>query len=78
MKKSHAIYLLGGTPEKAAAKIGITVQAISMWPDVLSPKIKDRVEAAYHRSKRRTLPEQKQAVASIECATAAIETVAEA
>lgn len=44
MKKSDAITALGGTPMLAKAAMGYkSVQAIYMWPDVLSPGVADRV-----------------------------------
>jgi hypothetical protein len=49
MKKSLAIKLLGGTNVAAAAACGITRQAVCMWPDVLPPRIVDRVLAAQAR-----------------------------
>jgi hypothetical protein len=56
MNKTTAIKLLGGEPSLVAKAIGISEQAISKWPDVLSPKIADRVEAAYHRLNGVALP----------------------
>lgn len=52
MKKSEALELLGGTPKLAAAAIGITVQAISQWPDELPATISDRVQAALWRKQQ--------------------------
>ena len=49
MTKQEAIQKLGGTPTAAARKIGITVSAISQWPEVLPPKLLDRVQAALFR-----------------------------
>jgi len=49
MNKSDAIQLLGGTPASAAKAIGITLQALGQWPDKLSPRLKDRVQAALWR-----------------------------
>lgn len=49
MKKSEAIKLLGGTPTTAAAAVGITVSAVSQWPDELPQRIVDRVLAALAR-----------------------------
>ena len=49
MLKHEAINLLGGTPKKAAAAIGVTVQAICLWPDPLPKRIQDRVQAALWR-----------------------------
>jgi len=52
MHKSHAIQLLGGSIESSAKAIGISYQAVSKWPDVLPPRIADRVIAAYARKHR--------------------------
>lgn len=52
MEKSKAIQLLGGTTESAARAIGISYQAISKWPELLPPRIADRVIAAYVRKNR--------------------------
>lgn len=52
MKKADAIAHLGGSVASAAAAIGITSQAISMWPTVLTPRIADRVVAALARQPR--------------------------
>lgn len=49
MLKTEAIAMLGGTPTAAAEAIGITPQAVSDWPDVLSSRISDRVYAALAR-----------------------------
>jgi hypothetical protein len=51
MEKLKAIELLGGTPSAAARAIGITPQAVNGWPDVLTPRIADRVVAALARLK---------------------------
>lgn len=51
MDKQKAIDLLGGTPSAAARAIGITPQAVNAWPDVLTPRIADRVIAAQSRLK---------------------------
>ena len=59
MNKKYAIKLLGGTPALAASAIGISVQAISAWPDELRRTIADRVEAAYHRLNGAALPTSK-------------------
>jgi hypothetical protein len=48
MDKSEALRLLGGTAE-AAREIGVTAQAIGQWPDPLTPKIADRIQAALWR-----------------------------
>lgn len=52
MDKQEAIRLLGGTPTKAAEAIGVTVAAISQWPDVLPARMVDRVQAALWRRER--------------------------
>lgn len=49
MHKTEAINLLGGTPTAAANAIGITVSAITQWPDVLPQRLVDRVQAALWR-----------------------------
>lgn len=49
MNKTEAIQLLGGSVAKAAEAIGINSQAISQWPEILPPRISDRVEAALWR-----------------------------
>jgi hypothetical protein len=47
--KTDAIAMLGGSTKSAAQAIGCTVQAVHKWPDVLSPRIADRVVAAKTR-----------------------------
>jgi hypothetical protein len=49
MQKSKAIELLGGNTTAAAKAIGISYQAVNQWPDVLPPRIADRVAAALLR-----------------------------
>jgi hypothetical protein len=49
MTKGEALALLGGSAIHAAIKIGVTQQAVSSWPDVLTPKLRDRVQAAMWR-----------------------------
>lgn len=49
MEKTEAIRLLGGTVAAVAEAIGISPQAVSLWPDVLPPRIADRVQAALYR-----------------------------
>lgn len=51
MLKTQAIELLGGTAKSAAAAIGVTSQAISGWPEQLTPALRDRVQAALYRKK---------------------------
>ena len=49
MTKADALMLLGGNAGTAAARIGITRQAVNNWPEVLSDKIRDRVYSAMWR-----------------------------
>jgi hypothetical protein len=49
MRKTEAIQLLGGSVAAAAEAIGVTYQAVDKWPDVLPPRITDRVQAALWR-----------------------------
>lgn len=49
MLKQKAIELLGGTVSTAAEAIGISYQAVDKWPEVLPPRIADRVVAAMNR-----------------------------
>lgn len=49
MLKSEAIELLGGSISAAAAAIGVTYQAVDKWPEVLNPRVADRVQAALWR-----------------------------
>ncbi len=48
MRKSQATSLFGDVASMAKA-IGITVQAIYIWPDELTDAISDRVVAAFAR-----------------------------
>ena len=66
MKKADAIANLGGSVASAAAAIGITSQAISMWPTVLTPRIADRVVAALVRQPRsaKSIPKAKNPISS--------------
>jgi len=52
MNKSDAIKLLGGTTASVAEAIGISYQAVSKWPEILPPRISDRVHAAVNRQKK--------------------------
>lgn len=56
MDKSKAIELLGGTVATAAVMVGVSYQAVEKWPDVLPPRIADRVVAAIARNKPELLP----------------------
>lgn len=49
MTKAEAIALLGGTQCEAAARIGISAQAVQGWPAVLTDKLRDRVQAVLWR-----------------------------
>jgi len=49
MLKAEAIQSLGGTVAAAAEAIGVSYQAVDKWPDELSPRIADRVQAALWR-----------------------------
>ena len=51
MQKQTAIELLGGTVKLAALAIGVTYQAVNKWPEKLTPRVADRVEAAISRAK---------------------------
>lgn len=52
MEKKQAIEILGGTTRAAADAVGVSYHAIRKWPDVLSPRIADRVVAAQARMKK--------------------------
>ena len=49
MLKSRAIAALGGSVAEAARRIGVTYQAVEKWPELLPPRIADRVVAALAR-----------------------------
>lgn len=49
MLKTRAIELLGGSVSAASKAIGITYQAVDKWPDILTPALRDRVQAALYR-----------------------------
>lgn len=49
MEKSRAIEKLGGSVPAAAKALGISYQSVRQWPDTLTPKIADRVFAAFVR-----------------------------
>lgn len=52
MHKAEAIEKLGGTIAAAASAIGVTYQAVDKWPEVLPPRIVDRVQAAMWRAEK--------------------------
>ena len=50
MEKQTAINLLGGTAKKAAEAMGYkSVQAVYLWPEILTTKVSDRVSGAAKR-----------------------------
>jgi hypothetical protein len=49
MTKTEAIVILGGSLSRAAARVGVTIQAVSAWPEVLSDRLTDRVQAVLYR-----------------------------
>ena len=49
MKKHEAIELLGGTVKNTARALGVTTQAIYLWPDVLSDAQEGKVMLALLR-----------------------------
>ncbi len=57
MRKEYAIQLLGGSVASAAKALNITYQAVSKWPEVLSPAVSDRVVAAVAKSDPLAWPE---------------------
>lgn len=61
MLKSEALQLLGGSLKSAAKHIGISPQAISGWPEELTPSIRDRVQAALWRKSQAKRPRRAQA-----------------
>ena len=52
MKKKDVLQLFGGVTRLAEA-IGISHAAVSMWPETLTPILRDRVIAAALRTGRR-------------------------
>lgn len=84
MNKHTAITLLGGSVAAAAEAIGITSAAVSQWPDTLTPKLVDRVQAALARKHlpaevlgaEASVPEANQAPALASKAQAAMKTEA--
>jgi hypothetical protein len=59
MDKKDAIGLLGGSIQGAADAIGITYQAVKKWPDTLTPRVADRVQAALGRMSDATKAQAK-------------------
>ena len=56
MRKNDAISILGGSKQKAADALGVTYQAVSVWPEELPLRIADRCIGAYVR-KNNLLPD---------------------
>jgi transposase-like protein len=54
MNKQEAIALLGDSVTDAAREIGITVQALSQWPELLPSRLVDRVQAALWRKHQKS------------------------
>lgn len=54
--KALAIDMLGGSPTAAARQLGVSPQAVSQWPAVLTPRIEDRVLGALLRQGRDLAP----------------------
>ena len=52
MDKQKAIELLGGSIQGCADAIGVSYQAVKKWPDTLTPRIADRVQAALIRMQK--------------------------
>lgn len=63
MKKQEAIELLGGNVTAAAKAVGVTYQAVDKWPEILSDRIRDRVEAAAMRLAKLAKKSKTKAVA---------------
>ena len=63
MKKQQAIELLGGNVTAAAKAVGVTYQAVDKWPEILSSRIRDRVEAAATRLSKQRKTRKAKAVA---------------
>ena len=61
MQKQTAIELLGGSVTAASKAIGISYQAVNKWPETLTDRVADRVEAAIARmkSQRKIKPQLK-------------------
>ena len=49
MDKQKAIELLGGSIQGCADAIGVSYQAVKKWPNTLTPRVADRVQAALVR-----------------------------
>ena len=58
MTREEAIALLGGSALHASIRIGVSQQAVSAWPAVLTPKLRDRVQAALWREHVRASDKQ--------------------
>jgi len=49
MRKTEGIEVLGGSARSAAEAVGVSPQAVCDWPELLPPRIADRVIAAWVR-----------------------------
>lgn len=49
MRKTTALRLLGPTNADLARRVGVSGSAVSQWPEVLPPRLQDRVLAALAR-----------------------------
>ena len=67
MLKTEAIEILGGTVTSAARAVGVSPQAVSLWPDVLTDAIRDRVQAAMWRQSKQ-FPSANRSPSAIESA----------
>lgn len=65
MEKAKAIELLGGSVALAAKQCGLTSSAVSQWPEVLPPRIVDRVQAALWRKEQAEKEAGKSSVSAV-------------
>lgn len=61
MTKREAFELLGGSNVTCAAAVGVSRQAVNQWPDILPPRLADRVIAARWRLEQADKLEAKRA-----------------
>lgn len=72
MFKQKAIELLGGSIATAAEAIGVSYQAVNQWPDVLPPRIADRVYAAIARKQFPELEDSVQSAPAVQAEAGAV------